>query len=271
LLVAGYIAWSQVGSSPVEHSYFGLQEDQIELTPRPPWIKSDIVSAVFEKSQLADVSKLDHRAGATLANAFNLHPWIKRTIRVQKMSDKILVDVEYREPVALVYVENENVDGTTKTGFYPIDREAIKLPMKDFTRDDVLNYFLIYAPDVRNKNNVEGIVLSDSRVVEAAKLANLLKPIREPLGLQRINVYKDSDLYGRSAWIFEIQTPATDNQESRRILWGHGLAAEVPGEANASEKIDLMTASIRRATDSVAEIDTPVLYLYRPSGKNSID
>lgn len=237
LLVFGYIGWMQFAANKVDSAYFGLRAEEISLTPRPAWIQSDIVQEVFEGSKLNEVSRLNHQACATVARAFDLHPWVRRTIRVKKLSDSIAVDVEYRKPVAMVAVLTEE-NSRQPSGYYPIDSEGVLLPTGDFSADSAIqDYFLIYTLNTNLNSNTVGSVFGDARILEAAKLCELLEPLKEPLSLERIYVYQDAQMSGRSRWIFELSSQSKNALPAEKYVWGHAPGAEVGGELEATEKI----------------------------------
>jgi hypothetical protein len=95
-----------------------------------------VAGQVFSTTGLGEqLSLLDPTVSERVAAAFHTHPWIERVISVQKRwPARLVVDVIYREPVAMV----RGIDG-----FYPVDRHGILLPARDFNARDVQTFPVI--------------------------------------------------------------------------------------------------------------------------------
>jgi hypothetical protein len=122
----------------------------IELTHQPAWITKDLSALILEQASIfSQVSSLDPVTGKTvknfarmqnpidagilgeLADAFTLHPaehnnaWIKRIVAIHRTFDrkanqqKITIDAEYRQSVALV---------ARGDFYYQVDAEGVRLP-----------------------------------------------------------------------------------------------------------------------------------------------
>ncbi|MCA9194625.1 MAG: hypothetical protein KDB03_22795, partial [Planctomycetales bacterium] len=121
LTVLGYLAWFLWGAQHIDIALYSLKREHLIVTPQPNWISSDVVQEVFENGRLSSISLLAPDSNATIAHAFQAHPWIRRATRVSKRPGaKVEVDLVYRKPLAMVFYEK-------KRGLFPVDDEGIVL------------------------------------------------------------------------------------------------------------------------------------------------
>ncbi len=252
LLVVGYLLWVNYGAKHLNTSLYGVLAENMIVTPQPAWIQSPVLTEVFQDSDLGRLSTLDRQMSSAVYNAFRKHPWIRKVFRVQKLAGaQVQVDVEYREPLAMVYCEVPNeVDsqerpnatklqkpvstpiqkGDRTIAFLPVDVDGVLLPTKDFTREQVPQFMLIYAQSAAPLGMVGG-EYGDARVKEALLLCRLLKDDREKMGIERVYVYPDPASEGPSRWTLEITT------RTKKIRWGHPPGLESPGEPGSPSKL----------------------------------
>ena len=282
LLIGGYFAWIQYGAPNLDRAIYGLKTENLIVTPKPPWIDADVTKEVFQGADLGRLSVLDREMSATVFNAFRTHPWIRKVFRVQKISGcQVEINVEYREPLAMIYWEMPNglqpqntgstvrtggsTDGDTQTAapkgigepserlasFVPVDLDGVLLPWRDFGSDEVLRYWLIYAKNASTSGRV-GADYSDVRVKAALRLCLLLKEHRETLGLERIYVYPsanpDNSPMG-SKWILEVTS-----HNNQRFLWGNPPGMESAGEPNALAKAERLIQLTQRPTSEQSKL-----------------
>jgi hypothetical protein len=106
LLIAGYWLWISYGAKHLDRTRYGLRQENILLTAQPPWIRSPVLEEVYRGSDLGRLNVLDRQMSPTVSTAFQMHPWIRKVFRVQKLAgEQVEVLVEYREPLAMVFEE----------------------------------------------------------------------------------------------------------------------------------------------------------------------
>ena len=130
------------------------------------------------------------------------------------------VDLDYREPVAMVRVAQAG-----KSGLYPIDADATLLPSADFPSAEIAKYPLIDNVATPPRG-AAGTVWKEAGVIGAARLAVELKPYWEQFGLRSIRVPNNSD--GKLAWDDLNLQLAT--RGGSRVIWGRPPGAKNPGE-----------------------------------------
>ncbi|WP_157605948.1 cell division protein FtsQ/DivIB [Schlesneria paludicola] len=196
---------------------------QISPTPTGP-VPANLVEQVERQFDVSrELSILDERLAADVAEAFRQHPWVARVVSVRKsFPAAIRVELEYRRPVAMVQVPG---------GRIPIDLSGVVLPTADFSANDLASFPLIQniapSPSLR-----PGSVWKDPALQSAAKLANLLRDKWQPLKLEAIFVPREdpsSDPKDVSLVLI--------GQGSSRILWGRAPGSDHPGELEPVQKI----------------------------------
>lgn len=236
LLLVGYMGWRYYGAKALDVAFYAIKPENIHLSSTPSWLKTDLVNEVFEGSNLGKLSLLDDQSSAMVARAFDAHPWVRKTHRVQRMAgNQILVSVEYRVPIAMVHCDTEGQGGSgteTKESFLPIDAEGVLLPTKDFTQSDIPNYLLIYTRSIRTSDHRRvGTPLGDSQVENAILLCRELVPFREEANLIAVYVYP-ARVASKTKWMLELAT-----RGGPRIIWGSAPGLEGRDEPSFQWKL----------------------------------
>ena len=215
-----------------QSSQYRFETSQIEITPPPHWVPHDVVEQVVKRAGLPhEMSLLDESVTQRIAAAFERHPWIKGNVRVRTaVPARVQVDVEYREPVAMV-----SVSSGPKSGLFPIDVDGILLPGADFPPAEIAKYPVIENVATAPRGRA-GDEWGDARVLGAARLAVLLKPNWKEFGLKSIRVPSASGTKV-AAEDLSYQLGTTGGS---RIVWGRAPGSRHPGELPAEKKIDRM-------------------------------
>ncbi len=206
---------------------------EVTISPPPRWIPENLVQQVCERAGISDSESLhDPELTLRIAAAFTSHPWVDQVVSVRKsFPARIHVDVVYREPVAMV----RGIDG-----HYPVDRNGVLLPARDFSVTDVAQY-----PVIERVSSVPmgklGESWGDPAVTGAAELAAVLNEDRQDgtswwkelelasiLVPQRVALTEDVE---------ELQFELKTNGGSQ-ILWGRGPGSQHPGELSVSQKVE---------------------------------
>lgn len=211
---------------------FQLTPATVTLPPAPAWIPQNLAGQVFSTTGLGEqLSLLDPSVSERVAAAFHTHPWIERVISVQKRwPARIVVDVIYREPVAMV----RGIDG-----FYPVDRHGILLPARDFNARDVQTFPVIEQVTSAPAGRL-GETWGDPAVTAAARLAEVLLQNADEshswwqlLNLAAIVVPRNVTLPESTDELqFELRTKG-----GSRILWGREPRTSNPAELNVTGKL----------------------------------
>jgi hypothetical protein len=232
-VVAGVVyGWHQWGRTVVARPIYRIAAESIEVTAPPAWIRTDVRSEVVRDGALNDLTIFDKDATIRVYQAFELHPWIAKVQRVSKHPPaRLVVDLEYRQPVA--WVEVPGAKPGDEGGVIPIDGSAYVLPSRDFTKEDLKNYLRISIKDVR-PYGLAGTLWGDPRVSGAARIASALQATWQQLRLFRIQSANEVGFAANpNEPIYELET-ATHG----RIVWGNAPGMERPEEPSVAVKLN---------------------------------
>lgn len=210
--------------------------EQVSISTPPQWIPPDLAKQVFVRAGLEEnQSLLDSTLSERVAAAFYTHPWVQEVRSVRKSYPaRIHVDVVYREPVAMV----KGFDG-----YYPIDRNSILLPARDFSDADIERYPVIERVASVPMGKL-GESWGDPAVSGAAELAAALNAKHDGkdswwselelsaiLMPRRVALIEDADDLE-----FELRTKG-----GSEILWGRGPSSRHPGELAVAQKLQRLS------------------------------
>jgi hypothetical protein len=227
-LAACLFAWRKWGHLVTERSEFRLAAESIDVTPQPPWIRTDVTADVFRDGALSRLTALDREVTGKVARAFALHPWVANVTRVSKHHPRrILVQLEYRRPVAMVEVPFHD-----RGGLFPVDPQGVLLPPTDFDEQQARDYLRVSAGDTWPAGPV-GTPWGDQRVTGAAQIADAIGPAWKELALYRIVIREEGGVGRRAADpLYELRT-----RRDTRITWGSAPGREGAGEPSAQDKV----------------------------------
>jgi hypothetical protein len=251
-----YLAWRKLKPRILSSPEYRVGREQVEITPAPAWIHTDIRKQVFDDPSLAGpLSLMDDKLTEQIAGAFSAHPWVAKVTRVTKRHPSstnptaVKVELVYRQPVCMVEVPG---------GVLAVDAEGVLLPSEDFTSIEATRYPRLLGAEPRPAGP-PGQRWADAKVVGGAEIAAALGPVWETMRLQRIvplaastagvsdRGENQSDRRAREP-IFALFTRA-----GTRILWGYAPGANMLGEVSAAEKI----ARLRRYLAAHDTFDGP--------------
>lgn len=214
-----------------------LVTSQIEITPPPHWVPHDLAEQATRRAGLPDeLSLLDKDVTRRVAAAFEQHPWVKGQVRVStSVPARMRVDLEYREPVAMVRVIQAG-----KIGLFPIDADGTLLPSADFAPAEIAKYPVIENISLP-PSSAAGTVWKDVGVLGAARLAVELKPFWEQFGFQ--SILAPANLDRKLAW--DDLNLRLSTRGGSRVIWGRPPGAKHPGELPADKKIERIKFYLR--------------------------
>jgi hypothetical protein len=221
-----FITWDHVRDHVFSAAEYRLDPRNIEVTPPPPWIRTDVKAEVIRNASLdAALSVLDENLTVNIAQAFALHPWVAKVTRVSKHHPaRVEVEVVYRQPVVMVEVSG---------GLLPVDGDGVLLPSDDFSPAEARKY-----PRLSEVKTVpigpQGTRWGDARVAGGAKLAALLMADWQAFKLARIvPTVPPAGVRSSDDTSYELVS-----QGGTRILWGHAPGSERAGDPSAADKLE---------------------------------
>ncbi|MCG8583128.1 MAG: hypothetical protein MI757_00250 [Pirellulales bacterium] len=242
VIVGGaYAAWRSVRAHVMGSPEYWLTAEDITITEPPKWIRVDIKSDVARDAGLnRKLTILDDDFAERVHQAFSLHPWVAKVTRVTKRYPaSVEVDLVYREPVAMVELPGG--------GLLPIDESGIHLPIGDFASVEIPRYPRISNLETTPLTDTPGTEWGDDRVVRAAKIAAVLKPVWPQLNVTQIvpagaDAQNAANLAGTT--LYELI-----GRDGTRILWGSPPGEELIGEVSAEEKTKSLLDYVWRSAE----------------------
>jgi hypothetical protein len=216
-------AWQRWGESSLRSGEYSVTAEQIIVPPQPTWIHANIKtevlrSAGFTRAQLGDRKLVEH-----LAQAFALHPWVAKVVRVEKRYPaQVLVELQYRRPVLAV-----KVDARGEQNLLVIDENAVLLPSSDFSPSQARGYLRIMGEG--ESPGIYGAPWGSERIAGAARLAAAWGERWQPLHLYWIVATRPAS----GELLFELRTA----DDKVRVVWGASPGHESKAEPTATQKI----------------------------------
>lgn len=228
----GY-AWQRWGGLVRDHPRYAIVAEQLETTPQPDWIQADVKHDVLREGNLSTLSLLDPQVTVKVAREFGLHSWVAEVRRVRKeYPSRIVVDLEYRRPVAMVEVMTNG-----QRGLLPVDAKGVLLPPQDFSAEQTREYLRISVGETLPAGSA-GTSWGDPDVAAAAAIAAVLGDAWRAVRLYRISILNPAPATRRSR-----QRPAIHARHARRRANRLGTCAglESGQEAHTADKVARLT------------------------------
>src|SRR5581483_9460059 len=140
--IAGSVyGWWRWGEPSVHSAEYILAPERISVTPQPTWIRAEVRADVLRSLTGAKLELLDPELVQKIADAFALHPWVAKVVRVEKKHPaRVDVELVYRRPVLVVKIGAPGDDGLLF-----LDEESVLLPSSDFSPSQAKDYLRIAA------------------------------------------------------------------------------------------------------------------------------
>ena len=230
---AATVTWHKVADRALSSDDYIVSAKSLHITQRPPWIHSDIAGQAFEclrSTGRRQLSIMDNDATQRVAQAFSLHPWVRRVLRVSKHHPaRIKVELEYRRPVCMVVVKQTE----KATWRRAVDVEGVLLPtIADFSSVEARAYPWLTGFHATEPAGGPGNHWGDERVVGAAEIAAAFADDWKKLKLDRIEPADPGRSAYRGVYSYTLFTHG-----GTKIIWGRPPGSELPSEAPAADKI----------------------------------
>ena len=222
---AWLILWNRTRDDIYQASHYQLTVEAVEITPTPPWIRTDIARDVHCKLALAGwTSTLDPLLPEKAGEAFASHPWVAKVKRVTVVAGpRLSAELVYRKPACMVdlAMRRESI-------LFPVDAGGVSLPESDFTPAEKIHYLRLVGIERPEGPPPPGERWEDIRVLEAARIAELFEKSAKKLDLDRIVPHSRKP--GQYEYIL-------CTRQGTCIEWGLAPGSESPSELPAEEKI----------------------------------
>ncbi|MBI1900322.1 MAG: hypothetical protein HYS13_04295 [Planctomycetia bacterium] len=229
------IVWQLVGERVQTADDYVLVPKNVDLTPPPPWIHSDVRDEALKSAGLdRGASLLDDGLAKRAYDAFRLHPWVEKVERVEKQYPaRLRVDLVYRRPACIVESAGR---------LCAVDAAGVVLPSGDFTPNELCAYPRLAG--VKSSPQAEaGTAWGDPVVSAGARLAAFLGGAWGEWECQRILPLPGQPSPARN------EEPSETSVEleivtfgGSRIVWGP--APRGPDDAAARSKVEQLRAYV---------------------------
>jgi hypothetical protein len=226
---AWFLTWREVGAHVLTSRDYRLGYRDVEISPPPDWIHSDIRADVFRNASLdKPLPIMDDNLAETLRNAFSLHPWIARVRRVSiRYPAGATVELDYRRPVLMVDAAG---------GLFPVDALGVLLPGGDFSSVEKSRYPRLVGVETAPLGTA-GDRWGDARVAGAAEIAETIGPLWQELKLACI--VPSAATKGADDYTYTLVT-----QSGARIVWGCAPSLKTQGEPPVSDKLAMLKQAV---------------------------
>jgi hypothetical protein len=229
LIVAGRLARDGLR----QQERYTIAFADIECPPAPGQERGDFLGEVQYLAGLPDrLSLLEDDLAERLHQAFGRHPWTEKVTRVEvNLPGQVQVELVYRTPVLAVPLPPSRGAGVATTLLVGrmVDREGVLLPVRAAAPGVPT---LLHHDGLKMPAGPAGTHWGDGTVESAARIAGVLQGHEHSLRVTAVQLRGDD-------WVL---TTARGN----RILWGRPPGRELPEEATARQKVELLLDYCRR-------------------------
>lgn len=246
VIISGAVSmWDRYQHKFVVAGDYQLTKEKIKLNqPEPEWTNTNIRQVLLDHLQQPTV--LDSNVVVNTADLIRSIGWVEKVQRVEKSKNGLDIDVVYREPVAMVKINDRQL--------LPVDRNGVIMDGQLFDKDHVSKFLRIsiYRPVPSESPLLTWHQWPDSRVRGAAAISSVLSEHWQSQQLYRVVTFQ---LPGDRAKPepFELWTqghvqPGDVSQTpyAAKIRWGSSPGAELIDEADAQTKIRAINQFIEK-------------------------
>lgn len=238
-----WFLWQQVHRTVETRGDYQLELKDIELPPKPAWIRADIRAEALRDASLdPPLSILDTaQQSERLFKAFSLHPWVSRVENVQlTYPAHAKINLQYRRPIAMVDMSN---------GLFPIDAAGTLLPTGDFANHpDLLKYPRLVVK-IGSPTAPAGTVWENPIILGGAQIATALEPLWNQAQFMSIRWIEDLANVGTLTRHYVLET-----KNGGTLIWGQAPGREHVGELPLVDKV----AALKRWSDQPGGLDAVV-------------
>lgn len=226
VVVGGNSLWERYEREISRHADLEWNASRVQLVqPEPAWAKTGLVEKVAGDVDPPTLLNRDLVPGtATLLQSLG---WVREIRRIEKTPDGLILDLDFRDPVAQVffpaYPQTLPIDASARV----IDREVV-----DFSKIESLPRIQVFQP------TSEGLQTwtpwPDPRIVGAAHLAQLLGEAWPSLGFYQIVSFQQPGIDAAPGPL-KLYT-----RDGTVVTWGAPPGDEPENEASAVQKFQAL-------------------------------
>ncbi len=242
-MVVGVAVWAEYRDQLLADPRYLIRADRIDVVGVPMWLRSDIKSeSLRDWSFEGEFVSTDPQTPKRLARAFDMHPWVKRVLRVViSHPGAATVELICREPIAMVAVPG---------GLLAVDADAVVLPSADFSGEIAAQYPCIRGVE-SSPQGPAGSPWGDVVVEEGVGVVLAIGPEWKQLFLTECRPKReyDQNVLEAARW-WGLHGPS-----GLVILYGSAPGQEKMSEPLAAEKVSRLQEILKRGEAVTGTID----------------
>ena len=223
IMLLASLLWQNYESDISKNMEFELTADKIELVhDEPAWVRTSISDQLLNQSKLPK-SLLATNLVDRLSMEVQSVGWVARVNQIRKSSDKVSLDLTYRQPTALVVFPR-----TPHT--VPVDADGVVMDETEMERNMIADLPRIHVFQPASESLVTWAPWPDERIHDGVKLANFIGRSWKTLGFYQI-VTKQKPGTNAKPEPFELYP-----KKGAVLIWGSAPGEELENEASAEKK-----------------------------------
>jgi hypothetical protein len=222
-------AWNKYEHELIPDEPFRVTPENAQISTANEWIDVDPQEELSELLDQEKLTLLDPDAVERIARGLELWPFVQTVRSVQKHSQGLTIDLEYRAPVAVVNTMSSAAHLVDASGVIIPGRvqegpssDANELQNHEGISVETSNPWLWIFIDRPNENGLSNWERwPDPRVVDAAEVVGQVIPFAYDLGIRSVVNWPEN--YDDAIWPFELWTAS-----GGKVIWCDDPARETP-------------------------------------------
>ncbi len=221
------ILWEQHHESLVDHGLYRISPENVHINEPPVWLQTPLRNSLAELTE-SGKSLLDTDMVPAAADFASRLPWVRTVNRIEKNASGLEMQLEYRQPIALVDPINAPAVPVDADGVV-FDATLLQSSEQSRLETDLLR---INMPWLDLNSALPWHTAADQRITAGARLAEYLGANAKTLGLFRVVTYDRPTRLETEQPQWEIWTP-----NRTRVFWGAAPGFETNRESSAAIKM----------------------------------
>ena len=267
VVIAGVVfLWQNHADMIADEQAFVLNEDKIHINEPPPWADTDLKQLIATGAD-QQPSVLDPDLVSRAANRLQQVGFVERVREIKKTRSGLKIDLDYRQPVALVEFspvtipELKELPEAPDPLLVPVDRAGVLMPRELLLPEGLPAIWVGYPVNCRAGNPIDLSTWADIDDVRVRQGAGLAATI-QVAGSLNVKAIVSFDPF-ESTEDPEFELWPEINTYGTIVQWGHAPGYEVEGEASPQQKLNALIEWVQQQGD----LNQPVLRGRVPIGR----
>lgn len=235
--------WNRYQRYILPEEQFRLTDSNLQITPQPTWSPLNLQDVVLgdeatRKSTPRSVMDLD-LIPHTVRSLESIG-WIEKIESIRKTKSGLDIDLQYRNPVAMVEISATTVPNYTaaKPMHLHVDRNGVL--MGGNLSDQPGEYLVVsVGQPMYTDQLMKWSPWMDPRIQGASKIAEVVKDDWKAMGFFRVMTFRKPSTGSDARIPFQLWTEF-GKQFGVHVVWGNPPGEELTNEASAREKLEAL-------------------------------